>query len=157
MELLSGKETAERVQGILNAKFQVDGYSVHLTVANIFSLDPTGKVDFSGSDYVAAGKVPMATLRRHPEDRYGWWELGRGSYIVEYNEKLELCTDELALVEAHERLRRAGGSHATMSFRGRVAPVEALLEVGALRLELKQNARISQLRLFRLTPASPAT
>ena len=156
MELISGKEAAERVKGILNAKFQVDGYSVHLTVANIYSLDPLGKVDFSGSDYVPAGKVAIATERRHPEDKYGWWELGRGSYIVEFNETLELSGDELGLLETLERLRRAGGSHATMSLRGRVAPVEALLEVSALRIEIKQNARLSRLRLFRLNPAKIA-
>ena len=156
MELISGKEAAERVHGILNAKFQVDGYSVHLTAGNIFSLDPLGKVDFSGSDYVPAGKTPIATERRHPEDKYGWWELGRGSYIVEFNETLELHGDELALVETLERLRRAGGSHATMSLRGRIAPVEALLEVSALRIEIKQNARLSRLRLFRLNPTKIA-
>ncbi len=98
----------------------------------------------------------MPPERRHPEDKYGWWELGRGSYIVEFNETLELSGDELGLLETLERLRRAGGSHATMSLRGRVAPVEALLEVSALRIEIKQNARLSRLRLFRLNPAKIA-
>jgi deoxycytidine triphosphate deaminase len=156
MELLSGKHAATRVAGILNSKYQVHGYSVHLTVRNIFSLDPVGQLDFGGHEYLPAGRLAIATSRRRPEDRYEWWDLGRGCYFVEFNETLELAEDEIALLEPHERLLRTGATHVPMFLRGRVAPIEALLQVETLRLELKQNARISRVRVFRLLPPAEA-
>ena len=62
----------------------------------------------------------------------------------------EVAEDEIALIEPDERLLRAGGSHAPRFVRGRVDPVELLLEVGVGRLRIKENARITRVRLFRL-------
>jgi deoxycytidine triphosphate deaminase len=162
MNLLTGKEAAARVRGILHEKYQVHGHSVDLTVKQIYVLDPTGRLDFGGSEYSPAGRIALETAHRHPEDPYAWWDLARGSYFVEYNESVELAEDEVATVEAHDRLLRAGAGHSMVYLRGRAAPLGMLLHVGALRLEIKQNARISRLRLFRLVkqagpaPARPA-
>ncbi len=163
MELLPGRHAASRVAGILNPKYQLHGYSVHLSVRNIFSVDPIGQLDFGGHEYKPAGRLAIAARRRQPDDRYQWWGLERGCYFVEFNETLELAEDEIALLEPHERLLRTGATHVPMFLRGRVSPIEALLQVEALGLEIKQNARISRLRVFRLlardgatSPASPA-
>jgi deoxycytidine triphosphate deaminase len=155
MEPLSGKDAASRVTGMISAKHQVHGFSVDLTVKNIFALDPTGRVDFGGGEYMPAGRMAVAPLRRNPEDKYQWWELGRGCYFVEFNETLELPPDEMALLEPDERLLRAGASHTSNFLRGRIAPVEALLQVEALTMMVKQNARVSRLRVFKLA-AAPA-
>ncbi len=155
MEPLSGKKAAPRVTGMISAKHQVHGYSVDLTVKNIFALDPTGRVDFGGSEYMPAGRMAVDPLRRNLEDKYQWWELGRGSYFVEFNETLELPPDEMALLEPDERLLRAGASHTSNFLRGRIAPVEVLLQVEALTMLMKQNARVSRLRVFKLA-AAPA-
>jgi len=154
MEPLSGKEAASRVTGMISAKHQVHGYSVDLTVKNIFALDPTGRVDFGGGEYMPAGRMTVAPLRRNPEDKYQWWELGRGAYFVEFNETLELAPDEMALLEPDERLLRAGASHTSNFLRGRIAPVEALLQVEALTMLVKQNARFSRLRIFKMAAGS---
>ncbi len=148
MELLPGKQAAPRVLGMIQPKYQIHGYSVSLTVKNIYSIEPTGQVDFGGGEYVAAGGVLVEPTRRRPEERYPWWNLGRGSYFVEFNETIELALDEVAILEPDERLVRAGASHPTVFLRGRISPVETLLQVSALRVELKQNARTSRLRLF---------
>lgn len=163
MNLLTGKEAAARARGILQGKYQVHGHSVDLTVKQIYVLDPTGQLDFGGSEYSPAGRIALEAARRHPEDPYAWWDLTRGSYFVEYNESVELAEDEVATVEAHDRLLRSGASHSMVFLRGRAAPLGTLLHVGALSLEIKQNARISRLRLFRLVnqagpvPARPAS
>lgn len=154
MELLTGKRAMPRVKGVLNPKYQVHGTAVDLTVKRVYAVDPVGQVDFGGSEYQPAGRIAMASMRRAPEDRYEWWDLSRGSYLVEYNETLELPDDEVGMLEPEERLLRAGASHASHFVRGRVAPVETLLEVSTLRIQIKQNARISRLRIFRL-PAAP--
>ena len=152
MDLLSGKEAAARIQGIILEKFQVHGHSVDLTACKIYSVDPAGKVDFSGSEYAAAELTAVGTIRHHPEDRYEWWDLERGSFYIEFNETLELAENEIAMLEPLDRLIRAGASHASVFLRGRAAPLHTLLNVDALNLCLKQNARISRLSVFRLVP-----
>jgi len=156
MELLTGKEAATRVQGIILPKYQVHGHSVDLTVRELYAIDPTGKVDFGGSEYEAAGRAAVGTVRRRPEDKYSWWEVARGSYFIEFNETLELALDEAALLEPHDRLLRTGASHAAVFLRGHVAPLQTLLYVNALHLEIKQNARVSRLLVFRLEGAPEA-
>jgi hypothetical protein len=151
MQILPGKVAVARVAGILHPKYQVHGYSVHLTARKIFSVDPTGQIDFGGSEYIAAGRIEISTQRLRQEDRYQWWELGRGSYFVECNEALDLAENEIALIEPDDRLLRAGAWHVPFYARGRVAPVQLLLEVGAARLRVKENARLARFRLFRIT------
>ena len=156
MELLTGKAAIERMQGVLNAKYQVHGTAVDLTVKNIFAVDPVGQVDFGGSEYKPAGRVPIASLRYNREDRYEWWNLERGCYLVEFNESLVLPDNEVAMLEPEERLLRAGALHPSHFIRGKVSPIETLLEVNIMRIQIKQNARISRVRIFRL-PAAVAT
>ena len=149
MEPLSGKEITAHMSGILSPKHQVHGYAVDLTVKSISEVDPVGRVDFGGSEYTAAGKMPVGTVRRTPEDKYTWWDLGRGAYFVELNESLILGENEIAVIEPDERLLRAGATHTPLYLRGRMTPLEALLEVNVVRLQVKQNARISRVRVFR--------
>ena len=151
MQLRHGKVAVLRVTGILNPKYQVHGNSVHLTAHKIFSVDPTGQIDFGGSEYIAAGRIEISPQRLRLEDRYQWWELERGSYFVECNEALELAENEIALIDPDERLLRTGAWHVPTYARGRVAPVQLLLEVGAARLRVKENARLARFRLFRIT------
>ena len=153
MHLLPGKVAAARVSGILHAKYQVHGYYVSLTASKISALDPIGQVDFGGNEYIAAGHIEMAPQRMRLEDRYQWWNLVSGSYFVECNETLNLAEDEIALIEPDDRLLRAGASQVPQFVRGHLSPVELLLEVKATCLRVKENARISRVRLFRLDVA----
>lgn len=156
MELLTGKEILARIQGVLNPKFQVHGTAIDLTVKSIYAVDPVGMVDFGGSEYKPAGRVSIASLRYNREDKYEWWDLSRGCYIVEFNESLQLADDEVGMLEPEERLLRAGASHPSHFVRGRVAPIETLLDVNTLRIQIKQNARISRIRVFKI-PVAVAT
>jgi deoxycytidine triphosphate deaminase len=150
MEPLSGKDAAAHITGIISAKHQVHGFSVDLTVKNVYAVDPTGRVDFGGGEYMPAGRIAVAPLRRNPEDKYQWWELGKGCYFVEYNETLELAPDEMGMIEPDERLLRAGTSHVPIYVRGHIAPIESLLHVDIMGVMIKQNARISRVRVFKL-------
>jgi hypothetical protein len=156
MELLSGKAAAAHISGILHPQYQVHGFSVHLSVKTISSLDPTGQIDFGGGEYVAAGRRILSPHPVRPEDKYKWWDLGRGSYFIECNETLHLAADEIALIEPEDRLLRAGGWHVPLFVRGHVDPVELLLEVGVARLRVKENARIARVRLFRIEATKTA-
>ena len=150
MQLLSGKDAADHIAGIIHPKYQVHGFSVHLTVRKIWAIDPVGKLDFGGGEYVPAGRVEIAPRQLRPEDNYLWWELDRASYFVECNETISLASDQIALIEPEDRLLRAGGWHVPLFVRGHVDPVELLLTVGVLQLRVKENARIARVRLFRI-------
>ncbi len=150
MELLSGKDAANHIAGIIHAKYQVHGFSVHLTVRKIHGVDPVGKLDFGGSEYIPAGRVELAPRQLRPEDKYLWWELNKESYFIECNETLNLAQDQIALIEPEDRLLRAGGWHAPLFVRGHVDPVELLLTVGVPQLRIKENARIARVRLFHI-------
>jgi deoxycytidine triphosphate deaminase len=150
MQLLSGKNAAARISGIIHPKYQVHGYSVHLTVRKISSLDPTGQIDFGGGEYIPAGRMEIAPQQFRAEDKYLWWELGRGGYFVECNEALRLAPDEIALIEPENRLLRAGGWHVPLFVRGHVEPVELLIQVVGAQMRIKENARIARVRLFRI-------
>jgi deoxycytidine triphosphate deaminase len=149
MQILPGKVAAERVARILHPKYQVHGYSIDLTARKIFLIDPTGQIDFGGSEYMAAGRIEIASQRMRQEDSYQWWDLASGSYFVECNESLDLAENEIALIEPDDRLLRTGAWHVPMYLRGRVEPVQLLLKVGAARLRVKENARLARFRLFR--------
>jgi deoxycytidine triphosphate deaminase len=156
MELVTGKAAAARVQGMIHPKYQVHRYSVYLTVKMMFSIEPTGRVDFGGKEYSTAGRVALELHKRSPEDRYLWWELGRGSYFAEFNETLELPEDEIAVLEPDERLLRAGATHGTIWLRGRIEPVEMMIDVGALNIAIKNNARTSRIRVYKLAGVHPS-
>jgi deoxycytidine triphosphate deaminase len=157
MQLLSGKDAATHIAGIIHPKYQVHGFSVHLTVRKIYTIDPAGKLDFGGGEYAPAGRVELVPNQLRPEDNYRWWDLGRESYFVECNEMLSLASDQMALIEPEDRLLRAGASHVPLFVRGHLEPVELLLSVGVLQLRVKENARIARVRLFRIEEETKAS
>jgi len=154
MQLLPGKEAAQRVKNLISAKHQLHAYHVDLTAREIFAVKPTGEVDFGGSEYIAAERQTLPTHQKHSQDRYQWWELPHGAYLVEFNESVELAENEIALLEPHERLLRAGATHPANFLRGHISPIHTLLSVTSARLKIKQNARIAILRVFQLGPAA---
>jgi len=156
MKLLSGHEALAHVKGILNEKHQVHASSIDLTVKAIWSLDATGRLDFGGGEYSPAGHKPVETHRLRAEDNYQWWELERGCYFVEFNETLELGDDEIALLEPDPRTLRTGATHASVFLRGHSEQLETLFDVQAQHLTLKRNARVSRLRVFRLSESPKA-
>ena len=154
MILRSGNELAERLKGIVLAKYQVHRFCVDLTVKSISELDPTGRVDFGGGEYAPAGRIAITPKSERREDSYEWWTLSRGAYFVEFNETLTLAENEMVMLEPDVRLWRAGGSIMQAFLRGSVAPIETLLLVNLLRLQIKQNARVAHLRLFQTSELS---
>jgi hypothetical protein len=154
MKLLNGHEAVAHVKGILSDKHQVHGYSVDLTVKNIWRVNPTGQLDFGGGEYVPAGHFPIEPHRLRPEDNYQWWELDRGCYFIEFNETLELGDEQIALLEPDPRTLRTGATHASVFLRGNSEKLETLFDVQAQHLTLKQNARVSRLRVFRVNEST---
>jgi deoxycytidine triphosphate deaminase len=153
MEPVSGQHAAARVTGMISPKHQVHGYSIDLTAKQIYGLDPSGRVDFGGTEYAASARHPVASQRLHKEDKYSWWDLSRGSYVVEFNENVALEPNEFAILEPDERLLRCGVTHGTAFLRGQGERLETLIVVGTMSVQIKQNARVSRVRVFRFGDA----
>jgi len=149
MEPLSGQEGAARLTGMISPKHQVHAFALDLTAKQIYALDPSGKVDFGGTEYAPSARTAVASLRRNKEDKYEWWDLSRGCYVLEFNEGLRLLENEIALLEPDDRLLRCGAMHSTIFLRGQGERLEVLLFVGAMSVQIKQNARVSRVRIFR--------
>jgi deoxycytidine triphosphate deaminase len=156
MEPVTGREAVTRLTGLISPKFQVHGYAIDLTAKQIYSIDPTGQVDFGGTEYAASARVPVASLRRNREDKYEWWDLSRGCYVLEFNEGLRLAENEIAILEPDERLLRCGAMHGMTFLRGQGERMETLLMVGTMSVQIKQNARVSRVRVYRFG-APPTT
>lgn len=144
------KETGQQIFNLLDGtiyeKKQVEDSGVYLTVNKIFALKSGGEMDFGGSEYKEGEKGEMEPVKRTPDDKYGWWNLDPGEYLIEFNESPQevLIQERLVIMEPAEILTKNGVFH----------PVKIIDEKGAIRttffvgrngIKIKENARISKL------------
>ena len=132
----------EVLEGAVDKATQVDGRGVHLTVAEVMPMHGRGDVDFGGSEMKAAHANPLEPIERKPGDRYAWWRLEAGIYIVRFNEKIKDGAQPMLLVSS-ERLLSCGAQIAATI----VGPgeIRSVLQVPHVGLRIKQNARIALL------------
>ena len=131
------------LEGTVQAAKQVDAHGVHLTVAEVLSAHVRGRIDFGGSELEPAGTHPLEPTDRRPGDKYAWWRLEPGAYIVRFNETIKDGAPPL-LLTANDRLLSCGCAlSAGVCGPGKVASV---LSVPACGANIKQNARIALLR-----------
>lgn len=133
----------EVVEDLLHEDTQVVGTTVHLSVDQVREVAEPGRVDFGGGELEEAATKPVPTAKRNPDDDYAWWTLGPGTYLVDLNESLR-GSGELVRLEPRPALVERGAFHPTMTVR--VLP-PLPLQVGGAGLKLKENARVTVLRL----------
>jgi hypothetical protein len=149
MELLTGLNAEAYLTGLVHAKTQVGSHWVDLTVAAVHRLTKRGALDFGGSEYAPASTVAMNTHKRNDDDKYGWWELRHGMYLLHFNEQLhELSEEHVALLTPHPRLTATGANH-TSSYLFREDRLSAVLDVPLAGVALKENCRVSRLQVFK--------
>lgn len=143
---MDAEEIARVLDGLIHTETQVHAGGVDLTVGQIHALRAPGELDFGGSELQAADTEVLSTKKRDPDDDHGWWELGHGHYVIEFNEDLTLEHRTLQL-EPRDALLDAGAFHPTITV------VEGLprvpLVVPGPGLKVKENARVSTLRSTR--------
>lgn len=136
---------ADRVDGLIHAPTQGHGDRVDLSVASVARVREAGAIDFGGGELAPAETASVAPAKRDPTDEYGWWELERGTYLVEFNESL---TGRVR-VEPRPALVARGASLPTVTVDElprlplRVPEPTA----GGVGLALKENARVASARL----------
>lgn len=145
--LLSGEKALEYVREIISEKKQVKSYWVELTLKDVYILEDAGSMDFSGKE-LRSGK-----LRRHPlkkeSGEYGWWALRGGGFVVEYNEQVSLPEGSYALLSPKPELANNEATHPTMLLYPGEKLSRVTLSVGPPGINLKENARVSRLSIFK--------
>ena len=130
----------ERLQGIVHRETQVHAGGVDLTLAAVHAITSPGQVDFGGGELAASDTSKVEAKKRAADDDYGWWHLGGGTYLEEYNESLPGSTP--VSLQPRVELAERGCSHPTM----RVTALPRMpLSVPPAGIQLKQNARLSTL------------
>jgi len=146
---MPGFEAADRIKNLIHKDTQIGEDKVYVTVKQIYLLDEKGSLDFGGSELHLAERKPLLPKKKLTEDKYGWWNLNQGTYLVEFNEQIELKEKEIAILESQEELLQNGCFHPLRI----ITPKEKLsfipLNVGHQGIDIKQNARISVLRIVK--------
>jgi len=138
-----GQVFDEWLEGALNRDRQVDAHGVHLTVAEVVRGHSKGKVDFGGSEHKPASLHTIEFFERSPGDKFWWWRLEAGLYVVRFNERLKEGAPPMLLTTS-DRLASTGCAIAATVCTG--GEIQAVLSVPECGVNVKQNARIAMLR-----------
>ena len=146
MTILTGGEARGLVESMIDPETQTQMSGVELTLQKIERFNSAGAVAFDNKERKLPETEPLNF------DEMGWIELPAGSYLVTFNEIVNIPKDVAAMARARSTLLRCGATLETAlwdpGYRGRS---QSLLVVYNLQgLKLKKNARLMQLVFLRL-------
>ncbi len=148
--IISPQSFFPRIKGSISEKKQVYQNFIDLTVSKIFRLKSEGNLDFGGGEYSPSATDPCSPVKNSIDDSYGWWNLHEGYFLLGYNESFSLQDNEVAVIQPHPHLLHAGCFHSTLLQKKLDEDFRVLLWVQKLGVNLKENARISQLMIISL-------
>jgi len=143
MSVRNGEQIAEFIENVVHAGTQVRERQFDLTVNRIDHLTGPGQLDFGGSEFARAERTAVASRKKDPDDEYGWWLLEEGTYVIEYNEGIDVTDGPSALVFPLDRLLQAGAAHSSFLVTDHKETPETQLTVGPGGCHIKENARVS--------------
>ncbi|MFX1282542.1 MAG: dCTP deaminase [Promethearchaeota archaeon] len=143
MRFLKTEELEESWKSLIYPPKQLGDVTLDLTVKKILRFKNQGVLDFGGSEYHPADLEPLLP-KIEDDPKYGWWNLSKGGYFVEYNETLPK-TNNLVLIYPHQRLLMTGCFQIPFIFRysDDSKAIQGLLVVNKEGVRIKENARIS--------------
>ncbi len=146
MEYRKGNDIVDYLENIIYKDTQIQEDGIHLTVYKIFQLTGRGELDFGGSEYKECKPREIPPEKRSPDDKYGWWSLNKGEYLLEFNEKVveSLLEENILVLQPAEMLTKNGSYHPTFII-NKPGRITTTLFVGEAGLNIKENARISKL------------
>ena len=147
MQLMSGNEIKKHVSNMIHEESQVEENYVDLTVKHIYHLTGKGAVDFGGSEHIIRPQKELPPQKKEAEDEYGWWHLTGGTYLIQFNESLELG-GLVGTISPHSRLLNSGAYHAPRIVTGNMSVVEIHMTLGPQGIDIKENARVSSLYIL---------
>ena len=146
MTILSGSEARGLVESMIDPETQTQMCGVELTLQKIERFITAGAVAFDNKER----KLPETESLNF--DEMGWIELTAGSYLVTFNEIVNIPKDVTAMARARSTLLRCGATLETAlwdpGYRGRSQSL--LVVYNPQGLKLKKDARLMQLVFLRL-------
>lgn len=143
---LSGEKSKKYVEGIIHDETQLSDCGVDLTVNGVAKFTSPTDLDFGGGEEDLGEIEELAPAKKSEDDKYGWWNLEGGIYIIDFNEEINV-TEGLGIIIPLERLTEGGSFHTGIVFTGRLEK-RPVLCVNPSGLNLKENARISRLSIW---------
>ncbi|MEF8880118.1 MAG: dCTP deaminase [Candidatus Thermoplasmatota archaeon] len=135
----SKKILENNIKDIVHEDTQRHEKTVDLTLNKVMKIKNRGSLDFGGSEYQPSDTEEIPPKKKTEDDKYGWWRLDEGIYLVEYNEKINRGN---VWIQPHSRLIKTGAYTP-----GRIIEEEGkitgLLIVGDNGVDIKENARIA--------------
>lgn len=145
--LLSGNKVKKYVDGIIHEETQLAEKGVDLTVNSIAKPGSATDLDFGGGEEKIGESEKVTPKKRNENDKYGWWNLEERLYIIDFNEEIDVA-EATGTVVPLDRLTKGGSFHGALIFRGQLES-NPVLFVNSAGLNLKENARISRLLVWR--------
>ena len=146
MTILTGSKARGLVESMIDPETQTQMCGVELTLQKIERFNSAGAVAFDNKER----KLPETELVNF--DEMGWIELTAGSYLVTFNEIVNIPKDVAAMARARSTLLRCGATLETAlwdpGYRGRSQSL--LVVYNPQGLKLKKDARLMQLVFLRL-------
>ena len=146
MTILTGSEAQGLVESMIDPETQTQMCGVELTLQKIERFNSAGAVAFDNKERKLPETEPLNF------DEMGWIELPAGSYLVTFNEIVNIPKDVAAMARARSTLLRCGATLETAlwdpGYRGRSQSL--LVVYNPQGLKLKKNARLMQLVFLRL-------
>ena len=146
MRKKAGGDILEFISNIIHEKKQVEDYGVYLTIGKIFRFTDKAEIDFGGSEYKESKLAEITPVKRSREEKYGWWNLPHGEYLIEFNEELHklLPAAKVVILQPSERITANGAFHTTKVLEKK-GKIKVTLYVGKNGINIKENARVSKL------------
>lgn len=144
---LSGEKIGEQMSNLIHKETQINDDRVHLTAKTLFSLENSGQLDFGGSEYKKPKPIKLAPKKQSPQDKYGWWHLEQGVYLVIFNEKVNLSDKQMGLIQPLPRLTINRATHNPKIISTSLDEPIVLVVYGKT-ISIKENARLSELLVW---------
>ena len=153
MSILIGAEAAGLVESMIDPRVQEQMCGVELTLQKLERFTSAGSLAFENSER------KNATTEAVEFDESGWIDLAPGTYLVTFNEIVNIPTNSAALARARSSLLRSGATLETAlwdpGYRGRSQSL--LVVFNPHGLKLKKNTRLMQLIFLRLNKPAEKT
>jgi dUTP pyrophosphatase len=135
------------IEGYINLDIQLTPNGFDLTCANIFRFNEQGALDFSNKERKIPSAREILPKKQNSKDKFGWWNLKKGTYKIKTNETVNLPNNLIALAFSRTSLLRMGAfcQHGVWDA-GFSGKGEFILVVDNPQgTKIKQNARLAQL------------
>lgn len=131
------------VRDLISDDKQIEGELAVLTVGRIGRITVPGALDFGGSEYRAASVAWLEPEKQSPDDKYGWWKLEGGSYLVELNETIVPHDAHPVVLQTWPAAMEAGVWHETVMISSTSEKPTLSLQVPQVGVAIKENSRIT--------------